>query len=71
MSEDGVAGASNVTSTNSSAQVRSCNEWDQLFSGINNYFRSDDILQGSEHSSTEVCTLYYKLKSDLIFSWVT
>jgi hypothetical protein len=36
------------------ALVRSCSEWTAIFDGINHYFRDEDILPGSEHSSVEV-----------------
>uniref|UniRef100_A0A1I8BYZ5 G_PROTEIN_RECEP_F1_2 domain-containing protein n=1 Tax=Meloidogyne hapla TaxID=6305 RepID=A0A1I8BYZ5_MELHA len=32
-------------------QVKSCHEMETLFSGLNNFFRDEDILKESEHSS--------------------
>lgn len=44
--------ANHSASSSSAAEVRSCEQWKEIFTGINNYFRDDDILAGSEHAST-------------------
>ncbi|KAI6241498.1 G-PROTEIN-RECEP-F1-2 domain-containing protein [Aphelenchoides fujianensis] len=39
---------------NPPVEVRSCEQWHEMFTQLNHYFRDDDVLQGSEHSSVEV-----------------
>ncbi|KAH7732319.1 FMRFamide-related peptide activated G-protein coupled receptor [Aphelenchoides avenae] len=51
---NGTLAPPNAPAPNATVEVRSCEEWSALFARINNYFRSEDILQGSEHSSTEL-----------------
>jgi hypothetical protein len=36
------------------SQGRTCEEWQQFFAELNNYFRAEDILAGSEHSSAAI-----------------
>uniref|UniRef100_A0AC34Q683 G-protein coupled receptors family 1 profile domain-containing protein n=1 Tax=Panagrolaimus sp. JU765 TaxID=591449 RepID=A0AC34Q683_9BILA len=55
---------------NSSAPVaitRSCAQWNELFSRINQYFRDDNVLEGSEHSSVLIGNLIIVAYSIVIF----
>ncbi|TMS36980.1 hypothetical protein L596_004018 [Steinernema carpocapsae] len=40
--------------SNETLQERSCQQWRRLFSSINNYFRDDMVLNGTEYSSMEL-----------------
>ncbi|KAK0397425.1 hypothetical protein QR680_002121 [Steinernema hermaphroditum] len=40
--------------SNGTLEERSCQQWRRLFSSINNYFRDDTVLNGTEYSSVEL-----------------
>lgn len=49
--------SNDVKASNQSSQTaedKSCSQWIETFSAINHYFREEDILSGSEHSSTSL-----------------
>lgn len=48
------ANSSSANNQSAESGERSCDQWESLFGDINNYFRDDDILAGSEHASAEV-----------------
>uniref|UniRef100_A0A915EEB9 G-protein coupled receptors family 1 profile domain-containing protein n=1 Tax=Ditylenchus dipsaci TaxID=166011 RepID=A0A915EEB9_9BILA len=46
---------------------RSCEDWDHLFNNLNHYFREEDILHGSEHSSVLLGNIIIVAYSLVIF----
>ncbi|KAI1732033.1 7 transmembrane receptor (rhodopsin family) domain-containing protein [Ditylenchus destructor] len=50
-------GMASGASPTPATEVRSCEQWSVLFEKLNHYFREDDILQGSEHSSVQLGNL--------------
>ena len=48
---------SDNSSQTPSTSTRSCAQWNQLFTKINHYFRDENVLDGSEHSSVLIGNL--------------
>ena len=57
----------NSSSASTSAPARTCSQWNELFYNINQYFRDETILEGTEHSSHFIGNLIIAAYSVVIF----